>query len=349
MASTGAYPAYFEGMPISTLSVLGVPAYAPAPHPPIRACRLRNRGTRFSTVASALGFVLLLLLSPDASAFCQARTCDPKLSTMCDVQDGCVVSGAPLHWASRCLSFGTQRNGSPKRHISYEVADSIIQQAFLQWMKADCGGGKRPSFKMWDLGAFYGGVICPEPEFNSTKPNANVWMFRDNDWPYEGKNSTLALTLTIFEKSTGALLDADVEINSYFVDLTTTSTSGEVKRDLASIVTHEAGHFLGLAHSQNSQATMFQNYSEGDLDYRSLHADDEAGICSMYPPDRDAPTCSAPSPAHGFSLYCSGGAAEEPPGCRCHLGARDRGGRGTESVALLAAIVALGLARRRAC
>jgi hypothetical protein len=293
---------------------------------------------------AALAGALSWSFARDSRAYCRATTCDPKHET-CKVEAGCVVDGAALHWDSRCLSFGVQKDGSPLRHISYKVADDVIRSAFGQWMRADCGNGSHPSFQMWDLGTPYGGILCDEPEFNSIKPNANVWVFRDRDWPYEGESSTLALTSTIFEKNSGALLDADVEINSFAVVLTTTSVSQDVKKDLASIVTHEAGHFLGLGHSQVQQATMFAQYSAGDLNYRSLHPDDEAGICAVYPPVRDTPMCVGPSPPHGFSRYCGGGQDDGTASVRgCSLGAS---GAPLSALGGLLIAAALGAARFR--
>jgi hypothetical protein len=296
------------------------------------------------TVAALAG-ALSLSFARDSSAYCRATTCDPKHET-CKVEAGCIVDGAPLHWDSRCLSFGVQKDGSPLRHITYAVADEVIRSAFGQWMRADCGGGSHPSFDMWDLGAPYGGIICDEPEFNSTKPNANVWIFRDSDWPYPGETSTLALTSTIFEKNSGALLDADVEINSFAVALTTTSVSHDVKKDLASIVTHEAGHFLGLGHSQVQQATMFAQYSAGDLNYRSLHPDDEAGVCAIYPPVRDTPMCIAPSPAHGFSRYCGGGTDDGTASVRGCAVSPGRGSASALGGLLVAAAIVVARLRR---
>lgn len=295
-----------------------------------------------------LAAVAALLGTREASAFCAATTCDPKKEVCRPDDQGCVIEGQPLHWASRCLSFGVQEAGSPSRKISYSVADRIIGQAFQQWMNADCGGGARPSFAVWDLGAPFGGIACATPEWNPTKPNANVWMFRDQDWPYEGQSSTLALTSTLFDTKTGALLDADVEINSFAVDLTTTDTN--VQKDLASIVTHEAGHFLGLAHSTVKAATMFAQYQAGDLNYRSLHPDDVSGVCATYPPARAVPQCSQPSPPHGFSRFCGGGvsgALNQPVrGCTCRFGRRDPG-RSTTGGVVLAALVAAAVFGRR--
>jgi len=299
-----------------------------------------------------LAGALVSILPRTSSAFCRSTTCDATHEPcVTDPSTNCVMEGAPLHWESRCLSFGVQRDGSARQHISYKTADEIIQTAFQQWMGATCEGGTHPSFRMWDLGNRYGGVICNVPEFNALKPNANVWMFRDDDWPYEGKGQTLALTSTIFEKSSGALLDADVEINSAnpMIQLTTTGVSNDIEKDLQAIVTHEAGHFLGLGHSADPKSTMYSLYSPGDLNYRSLSVDDQKGICTVYPTDRDAPACVAPSPAHGFSIFCGGGGDEgtaSAKGCSVAAGSAD-GSAGAGVLATSAAGLAMWLRRRR--
>jgi hypothetical protein len=140
------------------------------------------------------------------------------------------------------------------------------------------------------------------------------------------------------------LLDADVEINSHGNPITTTSISSEVRRDLQAIVTHEAGHFLGLGHSQDTTATMYARYSPGDLNYRSLTKDDQAGICAIYPPNRDIPQCTAPSPAHGFSLYCGGG---EDDGTASVTGCSLPSQRKAPAVGSLVVVVAVGSAALR--
>ena len=255
---------------------------------------------------SAALLVAVLLVAPRAAAYCRTTTCDftdPLAECVPDEQPGCVTKGKPLYWPERCISFGVQQDGSPSRGIPYEEADRIIQQAFQQWISVDCGGGARPSLKVWDIAAPYGGIICNEPEFNENEPNANVWMFRDADWPYQGQGTTLALTTITYEVPTGEILDADVEVNSHGNFLTTGDTN--VQNDLLSIATHEAGHFLGLAHTMISTATMHADYRPGDLAFRSLEPDDEAGICAAYPPDRDAPDCKGPRPRHGFTRYCA--------------------------------------------
>ncbi len=258
-----------------------------------------------------------LFAASRANAWCRTTTCNaPNPLANCDLDaNGCATEGQPLFWAPECLSFGVQQDGSTKQHISYQTFDHIVALAFEQWAGADCGGGLHPSFKMWDMDQSYGPVICGVPEFNEQGPNANVWMFRDSSWPYQSPGSTLALTTITFEVETGEILDADVELNSFSPANKLTTSNTDVQSDVQSIVTHEAGHFLGLAHSLDKAATMFANYSPGDISFRTLSADDVAGICSVYPPDREAPACTAPNPVHGFTRYCVGDDPTNSHGC----------------------------------
>jgi hypothetical protein len=302
-----------------------------------------------SPLTLAAGFAVFLVAAR-ASAFCRTTTCDPKEET-CAIENGCIIDGHPLYWREKCLSFGTQEGGSPLRGIPYATADHVFQLAFSAWTNAECDG-THPSFKMWDLGP----IVCDQPEFNDLLPNANVWMFRDDGWPYENETETLALTTVLFEKSTGIILDADVEVNSWGVDNLTTCAPGDpgcpsnarVGKDLQAIATHEAGHFLGLSHSLVPGATMSAEYTKGDLDYRSLHDDDIAGICAIYPPDRDAVDCTSPHPAHGFSRYCGGGKAD-PGVSSCSFRLSERGGvpRRATSALFIAVAAGLGFRRRR--
>ena len=54
-----------------------------------------------------------------------------------------------------------------------------------------------------------------------------------------------------------------------------------VGTDLQSIAAHEAGHWVGLGHSNVQSATMYFAYS-GGTGSRDLHADDEEGVCFLY-------------------------------------------------------------------
>ena len=69
------------------------------------------------------------------------------------------------------------------------------------------------------------------------------------------------LTLVWHDPQSGEILDADIQINLHRGLGTITACqeqcAGEHDVDLQNVLTHEAGHFLGLAHSQDHDATMY--------------------------------------------------------------------------------------------
>src|SRR5690606_21413887 len=157
----------------------------------------------------------------DASGYCRTTTCDPSVDCEYDSR-GCTTVGLPLEWKRGCVSFSLHRDGSPKRSVSYDTAHALATRAFDSWVDADCDGHS-PSLEVADMSP----VLCGEPEYNSDHGNANVIMFRDNDWPYAGANATLALTTITFNYETGEIFDADIEVNSFRTPLTTSNVGVE--------------------------------------------------------------------------------------------------------------------------
>jgi len=139
-----------------------------------------------------------------------------------------------------------------------------------------------------------------------------------------GDRSIVALTSVLYDPDSGRIVDADIEVNGWDGEgsgqsLAPTSSGpphgwyftcakesgwGECARygeagcyfiDLQNTMTHEVGHFIGLAHPCEGASctaalrplTMFPATSPGDLEKRTLHADDVAGLCAIYPADRD--------------------------------------------------------------
>jgi Matrixin len=253
--------------------------------------------------------VFALGVASHASAYCRARTCDatdPKQH--CQVNGNCVTSGHLLHWPSGCLTFDVQEDGSPKLGIDANMVLDAMTSAFRTWEGADCGG-KLPALAPVSLGP----VACDESRYNEEGKNANIVMFRDDQWPYPNSIDAYALTTVRFDPATGELFDADIEVNSYDFDITADGSPHGV--DLQSILTHEVGHFLGLAHAAPTDlvSTMRAGWNGIGLDLRTLSPDDEAGVCDVYPPGTPVP--SSCEPRHGFASECNVPIATETAGC----------------------------------
>jgi len=128
--------------------------------------------------------------------------------------------------------------------------------------------------------------------------------------------------------------------------------------DLDSLLTHEAGHLLGLAHNtMDKTATMFPGYSEGTDSLRTLAADDIDGICALYPPTRQVSSTSC-EPRHGYSDLCGAQQTTPPPdedttttttskGCGISRGSARAPFSVSVTFAGLLGLIALRSARRR--
>jgi hypothetical protein len=253
---------------------------------------VRRQATAALIVLAGLG------LCHPALAFCRASACELGAGTLCTPgqEDDC---GVPLRWKERCIGFSVQRAGS--RVFSAELLAELVAQAFSVWGEAGCDGGK-PHF----LVKRQADAICAGPEynfdFNSDVGNANVIMFRDDDWPYPNFEDVLALTTLTYDVETSEIYDADIEINTLGVAFSTSDT--DVMYDLLATLQHETGHFLGIAHSPESDATMQATPVYGTLDGRTLSADDVAAVCEIYPPEEPALNASCSPMPHDFSPYC---------------------------------------------
>jgi len=160
--------------------------------------------------------------------------------------------------------------------------------------------------------------------------------------------SILAITTVYYTPSTGAISDADIELADwggsagalvspppdgwYFTCLPpgTTPICGAYGQascayiDLQNTLTHEAGHFIGLAHpceiAQGNctpamkSVTMYPSAAPGETSKRVLSQDDVDGVCAIYPLSSSGP------PGGGFGIPVavtpsrSGGCGAGAPG-----------------------------------
>jgi hypothetical protein len=246
-----------------------------------------------------------------AAAFCRTTTCDPSDPAQnCQSDDqGCVTSGSALFWSSSCVTVGIQSSGSPRNQIDYETFTDVAVHAFDRWANADCGDAL-PSIRVNAVGP----VACDASEYNDPGGNANVLMFRDDEWPYPGSIDALGISRVRFDRETGEIWDVDIEINgTQALSAQLPSEAGAPgAADLTYVIAHEAGHLLGLSHTRVSGATMRSGYQLGVPAAQAIAEDDVTGICAIYPPNRTVTSTSC-TPRHGFSSEC-GGANVSPSG-----------------------------------
>lgn len=316
---------------------------------------MRQRAsTQHASMRRAASTLVLLAASTwsfQAAAYCQTTSCLPSVTCnedpeQCCILDrnGCDTNGLVVTWQSECALYAIQEGVSTKRGISTAQLETAVEHAFAVWTAADCGPAA-PTIRFESFGR----AVCDQVEVNSISggPNANIWMFRDEVWPHaevdgdadQVNSSALALTTVTFNWKTGEMLDADVELNTaqgFF-----TVGDDDVYIDLDAIVTHEAGHFLGLDHTNDTTATMAPGYVPHTIDQRTLALDDELGICASYPVGRET-TSKSCDPYGTYSPECAGG------GCSVVRGAGARGAASSTLLAFGAALLGLAALARRA-
>ena len=254
------------------------------------------------TLSAALAFA-----SSEARAYCRTSVCDGVTGQRCEpsAPGDC---GEVIAWPSACVGLSVQVDGSAQ--LDVPTTQSVFQAAFDTWSAADCAG-LPPAIRVLGLEP----VRCDATEYNQDQGNANVVLFRDEAWPHEGQLTTIALTTVTYDLDTADIYDADIELNTaQFTFSAGPGATGALA--LAAVATHEAGHFLGLAHSAASGSTMLYGYA-ADMD--TLSEDDVSAICAVYPP-ADEGDCD-PTPRHGFQSECAVPGSEGPreEGCSCEL------------------------------
>ncbi len=268
-----------------------------------------------------------------ASAYCQMTTVAPD-----PLQGSCSSAGIPLAWRRRCIEYALDMRGSST--IALDAVSDIVAGSFGTWLLVECDG-EVPGFDLEEADVL---ASCQRAQYNQEGSNLNVVGFVEelDDGPI------LALTTVWYSPSTGEIFDADILVNEsqgpFAVCPPAGCVSSLLPHDLANVLTHEAGHFFGLAHSSHLDATMYASSSAGETGKRSLTADDEAGFCATYG-DTPLPSQCDFTPRGGRALSCvssSRGCAAAPSSGGPAAGAP------VAFAALVAAAAGVAWSRRRA-
>ena len=173
------------------------------------------------------------------------------------------------------------------------------------------------SFAAWDdkrcthLDFRYDGVVAATTELREV--NQVIFVNEQDEWQRDPE--AVGLTTMTYSTIDGTISHGKIELNEHyfeFVDASVECESGGTSRtyDLESVVTHEVGHFVGLAHVPfdpdigamgQDAPTMIPSVPPCDMELRTLETDDLEGLCFIYPSGSRARGCdSLPAQAASY-------------------------------------------------
>ena len=256
-----------------------------------------------------------------------------------------------LYWSSSCETVTIYLNGFSAMTPD-EVAKSIGAAA-AAWGPDDVtcpadvgdGGNGHPSFEI--LPQLSTGGSAPTLVDDSGNPitdgnNSIVFETANYDGPY----GSLAYA-QVSREPDGRIVEADIAINALpdagfeWVNLDPGTAPGVhlTQYDLQTVMTHEFGHLLGLAHTclvgsgvddgndvplgttddkgqpipscddngvPQYAAVMWAKIDDGSSAKRTLSIDDARGVCAIYPPTRNPPACTQNMPDDGCGCASAG-------------------------------------------
>jgi hypothetical protein len=227
------------------------------------------------------------------SAYCRTTTEDPIQSDCA----ACATDGRPLYWAVSHPRYIFNKDGFA--NLDDAVLRAAIQRSFGKWNAIECETDDGRTLPIGLDIEVRPGTTSLEVGPKADEPNDNVIVYFSGErWLSDPtlNPSAYALTAIWFNKLNGEILGADMHFNGGMGALGVCDDNGcpDGYVDIENVATHEAGHFIGLAHSTVEGSTMWCSADRPEVEKRTLSDDDIKGACAVYPPGRsfvkDAPS-----------------------------------------------------------
>jgi MYXO-CTERM domain-containing protein len=182
--------------------------------------------------------------------------------------------GHALRWAPEAIDVSIAMDAVPSG-VDPGQAELAVRAAFQVW------GDAIPTALSFDYSTM---------PSQSAKPNSrdhkNIIRWVAEAWDDDYDPDALAVTLTSYDPSSGQITDADIVVNAEHYQWSAGAELPSSCRglfDLQSVLAHEVGHLLGMAHDkEHREATMFPSSAACELKKRDLDDDDVAGVEHLY-------------------------------------------------------------------
>jgi hypothetical protein len=169
--------------------------------------------------------------------------------------------GRPLHWPVRMIDVELKRLPPS---LAGPRARDVLAHAVARWRSVD--GCRVPL------------LVFPRPDEDLGPSLGTITIDTPDPWPR--KPSESAWTDVVSHPDTGAIERVTILLNPTVVWDTADPVAPD-RVDFGSVITHELGHALGLAHSFDRRALMRAGMRPGDR-RRELTDDDIAGVCAVF-------------------------------------------------------------------